>query len=83
MKTYVTRRFSADAVEYTGDNTDEVISFHEDVRVNGNGEPEAWLSDHRMVIRPGWWVYKEDTVLGVCSDRAFRQFFREPSASSP
>lgn len=82
VKTYVTRRLTVDAVQFNGNNTDEIKAFHESIGVNDAGELEAWLTDDCMVIRLGWWVHK-DTVtgrLGLCTNTAFEHFFRELTA---
>ena len=84
METYVTRRLTVDAIQYVGDNADEIRHFMPDnrIRVNDNGKLEGLLSEGWMEIKPGWWAHT-DTVtgaLGLSSNVAFERFFRLPTA---
>lgn len=78
VETYITRRVTVDAIQYTGHNIDVIELLDERLAINEHGLLEAQLTEGPMVVHPGWWVTFDTTTgqIGLSSRKAFEQLYQ-------
>jgi hypothetical protein len=78
---YQTRPVQLTAVQWTGDNLEEVTVFAGASRINyAKDILQVRVTDGRWLsIIPGWWIARLDSNLGVHSDTTFSSFCEKVS----
>lgn len=76
MRKFIERRKEIEAIQYTGDNYEEVRQFVEE-RVGLVSAPSADLWWGESVVSPSDWIFVDDDEGYIASDEEFKKRYEE------